>query len=241
MNYPGDQYKRVAVNTGSKQYYVQNNVFEPSGNGAFNVSYNGASFTLTSQAQNKGTSGAPAGYPSLFIGSNGGNGLATPGSNLAKQVSALTDVPTALSWSKPSGGGNYNVAYDVWFSPTSGDGGPGSRSFLMVWFSRSGSIYAEGEGEGHSGGVFTVGGKSFNTYVSQQFEGRPIISYVATSEIMEFSFDLNDFITDAKTRQSSAQGPVITNSLYLTNVFAGFEVWSGAQGIKVNNFCIDVK
>ena len=47
--------------------------------------------------------------------------------------------------------------------------------------------------------------------------------------------------TDAKTRSSSAQGAVINNNLYLTNVFAGFEVWSGAQGMKVNNFCIDVK
>lgn len=240
LAYPGNQYQRVAVNTGSKQYFVQNNVFTPDGNNPFNISYNGASFTITQQSGSRATNGAPIAYPSLFIGSNGGNGLATPGSNLSRAVNSLTSVPTALKWSKGSAG-NYNVAYDVWFAPNGPDNGPGSRSFLMVWFSKSGSIYAEGEGEGHSGGVFSTGGRSFNTYVSQQFEGRPIISYVATSEIMEWSFDLLTFINDAKTRSSSAQSAVITSNLHLTNVFAGFEVWSGSTNLKVDNFCIDVQ
>jgi hypothetical protein len=112
----------------------------------------------------------------------------------------------------------------------------------MVWFHKTANVFAEGEGEGHSGGQATINGKSFSTYVSQQFEGRPIISYVATSTISEWSFDLNDFITDAKTRTSTAQAtPVISDSLYLTNVFAGFEVWSGVSNLKTDKFCIQVK
>jgi hypothetical protein len=153
---------------------------------------------------------------------------------------ALTDIPTAWRWS--GSGTEFNVAYDVWFSPTAGDGGPGSRSFLMVWFHKTANVFAEGEGEQHSGGQATINGKSFSTYVSQQFEGRPIISYVATSTINEWSFDLNDFITDAKTRTSTAQATaVINNNLYLTNVFAGFEVWSGVSNLKTDKFCIQVK
>jgi hypothetical protein len=234
----GDKYARVATNTGSPTIHVQNNIF--GSGGQYDITYNGPSFTVANFTGSAPTNGAPMGYPSLFIGSSGGNGQATTGSNLGKQVSALTDVPTAWRWS--GSGTQFNVAYDVWFAPTAGDGGPGSRSFLMVWFHKTAEVFAEGEGEGHSGGQATINGKSFSTYVSQQFEGRPIISYVATSTIAEWSFDLNDFITDAKTRTSTAQAtPVISDSLYLTNVFAGFEVWSGVSNLKTDKFCIEVK
>jgi len=234
----GDKYARVATNTGSPVINVQNNVF--GSGGQYDISYNGPAFTITNFSGSAPTSGAPMGYPSLFIGSAGGNGQATTGSNLAKQVSTLTDIPTAWRWSGT--GSEFNVAYDVWFAPGAGDNGPGSRSFLMVWFHKTSNVFAEGEGESHSGGQATINGKSFSTYVSQQFEGRPIISYVATTTINEWSFDLNDFITDAKTRTSTAQStPVVTDSLYLTNVFAGFEVWSGVSNLKTDKFCIQVK
>jgi hypothetical protein len=233
-----NKFQRVATNTGSPVINVQNNIF--GSGGQYDISYNGPSFTIANFTGSAPTSGAPMGYPSLFIGSAGGDGQATGGSNLAKQVSALSDIPTAWRWSGT--GSEFNVAYDVWFSPTAGDGGPGSRSFLMVWFHKTANVFAEGEGEQHSGGQATINGKSFSTYVSQQFEGRPIISYVATSTINEWSFDLNDFITDAKTRTSTAQATaVINDNLYLTNVFAGFEVWSGVSNLKTDKFCIQVK
>jgi hypothetical protein len=233
-----NKFQRTGTNTGSPAINVQNNIF--GSGGQYDISYNGPSFTVTNFSGSAPTSGAPMGYPSLFIGSAGGDGQATNGSNLAKQVSALTDIPTAWRWSGT--GTEFNVAYDVWFSPMAGDGGPGSRSFLMVWFHKTGNIFAEGEGEQHSGGQATINGRTFSTYVSQQFEGRPIISYVSSSMISEWSFDLNDFITDAKTRTSTAQATaVINDSLYLTNVFAGFEVWSGVSNLKTDKFCIEVK
>jgi hypothetical protein len=230
--------QRTPTNTGTPVINVQNNIF--GSGGQYDIAYDGPSFTITNFTGSAPTSGAPMGYPSLFIGSAGGDGQATGGSNLAKQVMSLTDIPTAWRWSGT--GTEFNVAYDVWFSPTAGDGGSGTRSFLMVWFHKTANVFAEGEGEQHSGGQATINGKTFSTYVSQQFEGRPIISYLASTAINEWSFDLNDFITDAKTRTSTAQAtPVITDALYLTNVFAGFEVWSGASNLKTDKFCIEVK
>jgi hypothetical protein len=235
---PSNKFQRTGTNTGSPAINVQNNIF--GSGGQYDINYDGPSFTITNFTGSAATSGAPMGYPSLFIGSAGGDGQATNGSNLAKQVMTLTDIPTAWRWSGT--GTEFNVAYDVWFSPTAGDGGATSRSFLMVWFHKTGNVFAEGEGEQHSGGQATINGKTFSTYVSQQFEGRPIISYVASTTISEWSFDLNDFITDAKTRTSTAQAtPVITDALYLTNVFAGFEVWSGISNLKTDKFCIQVK
>lgn len=236
---------RGFVNNGSPRYAIQNNAFSSHlvPGLSYRMTYNGNSFTITEQSGELVTNGAPIAYPSLFIGSDGGHGMATAGSNLPKQVSALTAVPTAWSWSPPTGSSDYNVAYDVWFSPTAGDNGPGSRHFLMVWFHRAGGALAEGEGEQHSAGSYNVGGKTFNVFVSDQFEGRPIISYVATSMISEWSFDLNDFIQDALTRTSTAIDgkPAINSSLYLTNIFAGFELWKGGVGLKTNAFCVDVK
>jgi hypothetical protein len=235
----GDKYARRAATTSSPQIYVQNNIF--GSGGQYDISYNGAGFTITNFSGSAATSGAPMGYPSLFIGSAGGNGMATGGSNLAKQVSALTRIPTGLRWSGSCT--QCNVAYDVWFAPTSGDNGSGSRSFLMVWFHKTAEVFAEGEGQGESGGTVTIANQSWKTYVSQQFEGRPIISYLPSNgSVSSLSFDLNDFIKDAKNRTSTTQTtPVINNNLYLTNVFAGFEVWSGANNLKADKFCIQVE
>lgn len=235
----GGWFQRKSTNTGTPQIWVQNNVFTNQ-SGQYTVAYNGPSFAINSLTGSASTSGAPIGYPSLFIGSAGGDGQATAGSNLAKKVSAIGQIPTALRWS--GGSGEFNIAYDVWFNAGSGDSGPGGRSFLMVWFHRTSAIYAEGQSEGHSGGTLSLNGKTFDIYVSDQFEGRPIISYVAKSTISEWSFDLADFIKDSKSRTSTRMStPVINDNLYLTNVFAGAEVWSGASGLKVDRFCIQVQ
>jgi hypothetical protein len=48
-------------------------------------------------------------------------------------------------------------------------------------------------------------------------------------------FDLNNFIKDAVAKQYG-----ITSSMYLSIVFGGFEIWGGADGIKLSQFCASV-
>jgi cellulose 1,4-beta-cellobiosidase len=62
--------------------------------------------------------------------------------------------------------------------------------------------------------------------------GKPCISYVRTQTVGTISFDLNAFIQDAVKRPEKA----IQASWYLTNVFAGFEIWTGGMGLKTNEF-----
>jgi len=57
---------------------------------------------------------SPLGFPSIFIGSYAGHN--TTGSNLPKQVLALTSVPTIFDVTE-QGTSNYNATYDVWFTP----------------------------------------------------------------------------------------------------------------------------
>ena len=47
------------------------------------------------------------------------------------------------------------------------------------------------------------------------------------------STDLNFFIRDAVENRPST----ISNDWYLSNVFIGFEIWSGGAGLETTSFC----
>jgi hypothetical protein len=61
------------------------------------------------------------------------------------------------------------------------------------------------------------------------------ISYVASEPIDGLAFDLNSFIQDSVTKQYG-----LTASMYLSIVFAGFEVWAGGDGLECKQFCASV-
>jgi len=71
--------------------------------------------------------------------------------------------------------------------------------------------------------------------------GAPVVSYVATSKLNTLTYDLKNFINHAVTNSYG-----ILSTRYLTDVFAGFEIWTGADatangGLQVTNFTVDVK
>ena len=63
----------------------------------------------------------------------------------------------------------------------------------------------------------------------------PCISYVSTQPIEALEFDLNHVIQD-----SVKNGYGITDSMYLSIVFAGLEVWGGGDGLQIRKFCVNV-
>jgi hypothetical protein len=62
---------------------------------------------------------------------------------------------------------------------------------------------------------------------------RPCISYVRTETTMALSFDLNVFIKDAVMNRPNT----IQSSWHLTNIFTGFEIWTGGVGLESTAFC----
>jgi hypothetical protein len=50
------------------------------------------------------------------------------------------------------------------------------------------------------------------------------------------SFDLNAFIRDAVENRPGT----LTDVMYLTNIFTGFEIWSGGVGLQTTSFCAGV-
>jgi hypothetical protein len=240
------QYGATEIPTtgGGKSYFLQTNWWH-----IFNgqsVNYSGLSFTIgdPNATTVDTTDNAPTGFPSLFIGSYSGH--STVGSNLPKQVSALTSVPTVFDTNALDlVNFDYNATYDVWFTQSSaplpqsafspGTGG----AYLMVWLYKPRNRQPRG------------GNGSFPNIQDQTVEGMPgtwdiwidpargtsppCTSYVASTPVDSLTFDLNAFIKDAVTNNRG-----ITNSMYLSLVFAGFEVWGGGDGLAINRFCATV-
>jgi Glycosyl hydrolase family 12 len=58
----------------------------------------------------------------------------------------------------------------------------------------------------------------------------PVVTYVtASGDIRDSTFDLKDFITDAVGRSANGS-KTFEGTFYLTDVFAGFEIWDGGAG-----------
>jgi hypothetical protein len=220
-----------------KEYFLQVNEWGASEPQV--VAYGGDFFfKMTTQMASRPTNGGPTGFPSMFIGANSRN--STMGSNLPKAVSALTTVPTTWIWNDngtlaDTTANVYNVAYDVWFS-TNAAGEPTASGptggYLMVWlYDPPAAEPIGGEPMFEDVAIPGVTG-TWDIWVGPN-GSRPCISYVRTETSMGLSFDLNDFIEDAVTNRPNT----IQSTWHLTNIFTGFEIWSGGVGLESTAFC----
>jgi len=232
------RYGTLNTTIGDKQYFMQVN--EWGATATQSMSYGGSFFfKMTQQQASLSGSGAPAGYPSMFIGANSNH--TTANSGLPKQVSALSQVLTTWNWAD---NGNladatnniFNAAYDVWFS-TSSAGDPTlsapSGGYLMVWYHAQGCqpigalLDAGHTIEGMPGCWDVWGGMNGS---------KPVISYKHQGPLLSFGYDLNVFIKDALANYPT----YMKSNWYLTNIFTGFEIWKGGVNLETTSFCADV-
>jgi len=201
----------------------------------------GLGFSMTNPNNTVPTSTAnnPLGFPSIFIGQY--QAKKTTGSNLPKAVSALTSVPTIFSTNVDTmGNTSYNATYDVWFTassaPLSGSsvGSPGTDgAYLMVWQFMPSDKRPRGTLKANGSVITGVKGGWDVWYDSTN---PPCVSYVSSNKTATLEFDLNNFIQDAIQNSYGVKA-----SQYLSIIFAGFEVWTGGDGLKINKFCANVK
>jgi hypothetical protein len=239
-----NQYSGATISTTTtegkqKQYYLSTNWWgEYDGQ---TIDYDGLSFKIHNTKNVSADANNPIGFPTLFIGTYSGHNNA--GSNLPKQVSALTSVPTVFSTNAAEGAkDHYNATYDVWFTPTSAPlaaseyAPPKGGAYLMVWLFKPRNRQPRGTILAPDHVVPGVDDLAWDVWVDKPSDGSaPCISYVSTTPINGLAFDLNDFIKDAVARSYG-----ITSSMYLSVVFAGFEVWAGGDGLQLKNFCAKV-
>jgi hypothetical protein len=226
------------VVSASKSYFLQSNWWQTYANET--EDYAGLNFTVHNpqNASVPVSNGAPMGFPSIFIGQYAGN--STLGSNLPKQVSALTSVPTIYKTNNSSiGASNHNAAYDVWFTQNgaplpANQSSPGAGgAYLMVWMFKPTDRQPRGTDRGRTGQAVAGFAGTWDVWVDTT--NPPCVSYVSSTPLDGLEFDLDDFIKDAVGKSYG-----ITSSMYLSIVFGGFEIWGGADGMKLSRFCVSV-
>lgn len=239
--------RRRVTGTDGKSYIVQNNAWnDASAEGAQILQFTGNSFVVSQQSAN-GVGDVPLGFPSIYVGRNGFRGAndsltTTSDDGLPIQISAINSIQTRFAH---NASGDANATYDVWFAaqPPAGEYQTATGAFLMVWTYKPGNRNAIGGFNGGQGEPVTVDNRQWNLFVGGRAEaGDPgagnatVISYVVPNgSIPDYSFDLNLFIQDA------VQRGLLNPSFFLTDVFAGFEIWSGGTGLRVNEFTVDVQ
>jgi hypothetical protein len=235
-------FQRVKVSVGGKSYIIQNNNWgNPTGSDQL-LTYRDNSFTVTTSTGSG--SQAPASFPSIYIGASGqvagGTFSTRSDDHLPKQISAITSANSTFRHTGTSGA--LNATYDIWFSDvvpsTTSEYDDALDGFIMLW------LYDPPNQQpiGSPGPTVTIGGQQWVVWTGPRGAGgncqgtpcsanRPVVSYVATSPRTSFSGDLKPFFTDAATRGIPA-------NWYLTDVFAGFECWSGPDcvGKQVQEF-----
>lgn len=239
----GEAAKIKVIGRDGNAYVVNNNAWGVnSGDGTQQIRYTGNSFEVLRQTAGPGGDSSPASFPSIYIGANGAqsgvNGATTTGDNpLPLQVSAIVSAPTRFRHNATNG--DYNATYDVWFAPSApqGEYDTALAAFLMVWTYKPSSRVAIGTSRGQA----NVGGRTWELFVGPRGGGGPdsnlpVISYVNTgAAVPDYSFDLKAFIDDAVARNVG-----LTTGMFLTDVFAGFEIWNGGAGLRVDEFSIDI-
>jgi hypothetical protein len=225
-----DVYKVPASNG---TYIVQNNEF---GSGAPEcVTTDGnAEFTVANSSIEEAINGAPGGYASIYQGCHWGKcssgGLtATP-----IEVSNLTPGKVTTSWStiQPGGSGNaYDVTYDIWFNRTPTTSGQPDCTELMVWLNHEGGVGPIGSQVASS---VSIGGRSYNIWRGPQPWG-DTVTYEMTTGIASVSgLDVGTLA------QNAVRHGYLSESCYLIDVEAGFELWRGGAGLATKSFSVSI-
>jgi hypothetical protein len=235
-------FARAKVNVGGENYIIQNNNWgNPDGTDLI-LTYLNNSFKITG-GSGTGAS-APASFPSIYIGNNGNtaNGVYSTSTtdNMPVQISAIKDISTTFRYSGSTP--VYNACYDIWFanSPPTMEYKDGINGFVMVWLrDPSGK---QPIGSQVATGVM-VAGQPWNVWVGPRGEGpagpnnAPVVSFVNPTEDNDSraqsftNVNLKDFLVKAADWGIGA-------NMYLTDVFAGFEIWQGGSGgnLSVDEF-----
>lgn len=208
-------------------YFANNNVWSSQA-GSQCIAMSGTTFTVTSANHNLNPNAppyAPASYPSLVKGCHYGNCTDT----FPRQVSAISRMPSTFSITPASG--TWDAAYDIWLDPTARRDGANTGLEIMIWLNYGGTPQPIGS----RSGTINLAGATWEVWLSNGNENGSsrTISYRRTPSATSITnFDAMQFVND-----SVARG-VAQRSWYITSVQAGFEIWNGGTGLKINQFAV---
>ena len=224
---PDGDLDRAKVWVDGEQYLIQNNNYGDPENTNLILQYRNNSFVIV---EGNGTwSEQPASFPSIYIGANGdtANGVYATSytDHLPRQITQIASIHTSFAWSGSTAA--FATTYDLWFAsalPTT-EYFDGIDGFVRVWMHDP----RDWQPIGSEVGTASVAGQDWDVWVGPRGEGpdgynnSPVVTFVAQTDILEMTFDLIHFV-----REAADYG--IDSSLYLTDVFFGFEIFTGGAG-----------
>jgi cellulose 1,4-beta-cellobiosidase len=168
-----------------------------------------------------------ASYPAIFKGCHWG-WCTTKSNPMPVPVSEIGSAPFTWAIRTDSASGTWNSALDIWFDDASSFNNDYDAE-MMIWIGYHGGAGPAGSKQA----TVQIGGLTWDLYFVA-WSSWNYIAYKITSPVDSVSLDLKDFIHDSITR-----GYLYT-PWYLHAIEAGFEIWSGGQGLTTRSFSADV-
>src|SRR3984885_12598807 len=208
-------------------YTVQNNEWNSSAPECVTTDGN-ADFTVANSSINL-SGGAPGGYPSIYKGCHWG--ACTSNSGLPIPVSSMTPGEVTTSWSTTQTSGAYDVAYDIWYNQTPTTTGQPNAEEMMIWINHNGGV--------EPAGSIVATNVSIGGYTYTVWEGRAstwnVVSYVMNTGTTA----VNNLDVDLLAADSVSRG-YMTDSDYLIDLEAGFEMWQGGAGLATDSYSVTI-
>ncbi|KAJ5654537.1 hypothetical protein N7490_001540 [Penicillium lividum] len=147
----------------------------------------------------------------------------------AKKLSAITSIKSVWKWSYSTTSIVADVSYDMFLAATA----DGSDEYeIMVWLAALGGA-GPISSTGSAIATVTIDGVSFKLY-SGPNGSTTVYSFVATSTVTSFSGDLLSFFTYLIDNEG------LSSSLYLVDVQAGTEPFTGSAELTVSSYSVAV-
>lgn len=182
---------------------------------AFRVSVSRATTTADSDA-----------YPDVFTGCSWG--VCSPHSALPARVSKLGSIPTTFHTDERAGG-TWAAAYDLWLNPKPIRNGQADTE-MMIWLDVKGLYNPAGMGWP----VVRIDGALWYALTWITGNGHRTWRYVQFRKYTP-RWNVTGLAMKPFIQYIERQGWV-TPSWYLLNIEAGFEIWTGGQGLATTAF-----
>lgn len=162
---------------------------------------------------------APRAYPNIAT-VPGTAGLPVPVADLGDATS---------DWSAwPAASGSYNMAYDLWYGPSSTNCESAHSAELMIWLDATDNVVPAGR---RTSETVTLGEAEYEVYEAPITSAHSVISYVRGDPTRTVhGLNLRLFTADALQRG------YIPPKSHLCKIAAGFEIWSGGVGLRTFSF-----
>jgi hypothetical protein len=245
--------KKIEMNSRTGPFILQNN-FMGGADGRQTLEFDGDRFEIVEFIGAPWSARDPISYPSYYVGQNGSRAVTTAGTDgLPLMLTDIASLEISFRWSE------VNAVHDVDFIPTvemwfsadnlSWEGveyeGPVDGR-VTLWLADPLTIPPFGASDGtveFCGATWTVWGGSGggNPWFPSSSSDRPFLTFVADAPVTSLrECDLNDVLRDAFS--TPRNGYLIDANWYLTDVFAGLQIWDGNPvGLRVEEFHVAVE